>query len=144
MLCMSHQMLFISLSINNPAMGFPSPYQQLHWSYLIYHNLFLLFLPSHQSAEVPMGTITGIAFILTLAAGEKSHWRDKILGKDYYNNKSGFDTPNNVENFHCYTVHIKVNISHSTSPSHFLIPHVLSSCTRDRYNLSTIPPPAGW
>ena len=45
---------------NNPAMAFETPYRQLHWSYLVFFNLWLLLNPSHLCAEYAMGTIPGI------------------------------------------------------------------------------------
>ena len=45
---------------NNPALFFPSPYRQLHWSYLSVFNLQLLLDPAHLCAEYSMGTVPPI------------------------------------------------------------------------------------
>ena len=42
-------------------MAFETPYRQLHWSYLIFFNTWLLLNPSHLCAEYAMGTIPGIS-----------------------------------------------------------------------------------
>ncbi|CAI8016956.1 Protein O-mannosyl-transferase TMTC3, partial [Geodia barretti] len=42
---------------NNPALGFPTPFRQLHWSYLCVYNVWLLLSPSQLCAEYAMGTI---------------------------------------------------------------------------------------
>ena len=45
----------------NPAMAFETPYRQLHWSHLIFINLWLLLNPWHLCPEYAMGTIPGIS-----------------------------------------------------------------------------------
>ncbi len=42
-------------------MAFPSPYRQLHWAYLVFYNILLLFFPSSLCAEYPLSTITPIS-----------------------------------------------------------------------------------
>ena len=51
---------FLLCRKNNPAIAFNTPYRQLHWSYLIFFNIWLLLNPSHLCAEYAMGTIRGI------------------------------------------------------------------------------------
>ncbi|CAI8045701.1 Protein O-mannosyl-transferase TMTC3, partial [Geodia barretti] len=46
---------------NNPAMKFPTPFRQLHWSYLCVYNVWLLLSPSQLCAEYAMGTIPPVA-----------------------------------------------------------------------------------
>ena len=48
-------------SVNNPAMNFPTPSRQLHWSYLCFLNLWLLLSPSQLCAEYAMDTIPPIS-----------------------------------------------------------------------------------
>ena len=45
----------------NPAVYFPTPLRQLHWSYLCVLNVWLLLSPSQLCAEYAMGTIPPIA-----------------------------------------------------------------------------------
>ena len=52
---------FCILANNNPAMEFPTPLRQLHWSYLCVLNLWLLLSPSQLCAEYAMGTIPPIS-----------------------------------------------------------------------------------
>lgn len=59
-----HCISSITCRHNNPALGFETPYRQLHWAYLIFYNLQLLFLPSGLMAEYPMGTIPPISSLL--------------------------------------------------------------------------------
>ena len=48
-------------SETNPAVNFPTPLRQLHWSYLCVLNLWLLLSPSQLCAEYAMGTIPPIS-----------------------------------------------------------------------------------
>ena len=45
----------------NPAMAFETPYRQLHWSHLIFINIWLLLNPWHLCPEYAMDTIPGIS-----------------------------------------------------------------------------------
>ena len=54
-LCPSH---------DNPAVSLPTPYRQLHWSHLIFQNIWLLLNPSHLCADWTMGTIPLIQTII--------------------------------------------------------------------------------
>ena len=56
-------------SHNHPAMGFPTPYRQLHRAYLVFFNLQLLFSPSPLSAEYAMNTIPPISSLLDYRNG---------------------------------------------------------------------------
>ena len=54
-------MLCLFFRDNNPALGFPTPYRQLHWSYLCVVNVWLLLSPSQLCAEYAMGTIPPVS-----------------------------------------------------------------------------------
>ena len=56
-----HTIPSCTCSNNNPAMAFETPYRQLHWSYLIFVNIWLLLNPSHLCAEYAMLAIPGIS-----------------------------------------------------------------------------------
>ena len=49
--------MFLLCSHDNPAVGLPTPYRQLHWLYLVFVNAWLLLCPAFLCADWTMGTI---------------------------------------------------------------------------------------